>query len=320
MNTPYLLPRIHTRQLQAYVLISQYKSFTKAAEKLHLTQAGVSALIRELEKQIEFRLFERTTRSVVLTAEGQHFLPTAYRILEQLEINLREIMSQTALKRRTLRIAVTPAIASGVLPWVLSKHYAQYTDDVIEILDLPQNKILSCIEGGHADVGLGIFFTTASGINQIHLFSSSLLLLSPQRNLSNETELPLLPIELQQIPSTELIKLDINNPYQIWLDQHWPQANHTPAENVRLSNIESCIAMTEMGIGHFIAPDFVLPVCQRYKVDIRPINAPQAKVEFYAITRTGSEMSAVFYDFMHSFLHTAITKHIGTNHSVEFTK
>ena len=57
-----------SRQLRGFHLVAQHRSFSRAAEAMFITPSGLSVLIRELEHQLGFRLFDRTTRSVELTA------------------------------------------------------------------------------------------------------------------------------------------------------------------------------------------------------------------------------------------------------------
>jgi DNA-binding transcriptional LysR family regulator len=68
---------VDIRMLEAFVAVAEDGTFTRAAERLHLVQSSVSASVKSLERQLGFRLFDRGTRSVVLTAEGRSFLPYA---------------------------------------------------------------------------------------------------------------------------------------------------------------------------------------------------------------------------------------------------
>src|SRR6185295_4212702 len=72
-----------SRQLRAFLLVAQHRSFTRAAEALFITPSGLSVLIRELETQLGFRLFDRTTRHVELTSYGRELLLAARRNLER---------------------------------------------------------------------------------------------------------------------------------------------------------------------------------------------------------------------------------------------
>ena len=69
------------RQLKVFLGVAQAASFTKTAQRLHLSQAALSDNIRELETQLHFRLLDRTTRSVAQTEAGSMFLPTAAHIV-----------------------------------------------------------------------------------------------------------------------------------------------------------------------------------------------------------------------------------------------
>ena len=61
------------RQLKAFVLVAENKSFTKAAKRLYMTQPAISAQIKALEDRLEVQLMERNDKSVVLTEAGQLF-------------------------------------------------------------------------------------------------------------------------------------------------------------------------------------------------------------------------------------------------------
>lgn len=312
---------ISTRQLRAFLLVSQTGSFTKAAEQLHITQAGLSALVRELETQLGFRLFERTTRRVSTTAQGVLFLPVAQSIDQQLACAIYQITEQQQYTRRTLRVAASPIMVSGILPLVLKHHASRFPDDVIELLDVARQQVLPEVEKGHADMGMGLFLQQVSGVRFCRLFSTSLMLVSPvdgkpgaRRNRDSSGTMA---VELADVPVDALIRLPEDNPLQQWIDSRLLAANNAgaPVERARrLRNIESCIAMVEMGEGHFIAPDFVVPVCKRYSVTMRPIKSANTGVDFYAIQRAGSRLGEIAHDFALSIIDTLARSAIGVRH------
>ncbi|UWU73178.1 LysR family transcriptional regulator [Bradyrhizobium huanghuaihaiense] len=69
--------KVENAELEAFVVAAELLNFQRAAEKLHLTQPGLSRRIQKLEQTLGVELFSRTTRSVVLTGAGRHFLPMA---------------------------------------------------------------------------------------------------------------------------------------------------------------------------------------------------------------------------------------------------
>src|SRR4029453_615798 len=74
-----------SRQLRAFLLVAQHHNFSRAAEALFITPSGLSLLIRELEKQLGFRLFNRTTRPVELTSNEIKLVRVVGRNLDELE-------------------------------------------------------------------------------------------------------------------------------------------------------------------------------------------------------------------------------------------
>lgn len=307
---------VNTRQLRAFILVCEHGSFTKAAEHLHITQSGLSALVRELETQLGFRLFERTTRRVMPTEAGRCFHVVAREMVQNLEEGVRQIAGMMAGQRRHLRVAASPVMVTGILPDVLRHHLDFHPDDSIELLDVSRSAVLPEVEKGQADLGLGIFFRPLTGIRLHRLFSSSLVLVSPPAWVPPRGNR--VSVEPVAIEREALIRLPPDNPFQQWVDDRLVAGGLTAPDigrSMRLHNIESCIAMVEMGSGHFVAPDFVAPACRRYDVKLRPLRIEQPGVEFYAISRAGTELAAVACDFLESFLAFLKAKGIGEQHA-----
>lgn len=77
-----LMPALDIPTVQAFLLVAELQSFTRAAEALGTTQAAVSMKLQRLEAALERRLVERSPRAVRLTAEGVAFLPAARALIE----------------------------------------------------------------------------------------------------------------------------------------------------------------------------------------------------------------------------------------------
>ena len=105
-----------SRQLRAFHLVAEHQSFARDAERMFLTPSGLSVLIRELERQMGFRLFDRTTRQVALTAYGRDLLASTQPALKTLDRAMSRIEQASKGKTRTISVGTTPWIAANVLP------------------------------------------------------------------------------------------------------------------------------------------------------------------------------------------------------------
>ncbi|NJP39770.1 LysR family transcriptional regulator [Oscillospiraceae bacterium HV4-5-C5C] len=108
------------RLLRIFAAVCQAGSMTGASRRLHLSQPAVSSAIRELETSYDTRLFERVSRRLVLTANGQQLLEQIRPILAQLDE--LEQLAQGWSVRQQLRIGATLSIGSKLLPDLVSAY------------------------------------------------------------------------------------------------------------------------------------------------------------------------------------------------------
>src|SRR4051812_45659346 len=98
---------LDTRLLRAFVAVAEELNFTRAAERLVLAQQALSAQVRQLETRMGARLFERTTRRVRLTQEGELFLPHARAVLDALDAGVRGLDAARRVAGATLRVGLS---------------------------------------------------------------------------------------------------------------------------------------------------------------------------------------------------------------------
>jgi len=104
-----------SRQLRVFLLVAQHRSFTRAAELLFMTPSGLSVLVRELENQVGFRLFDRTTRFVEPRAQGTQLLPVVQQHVDQLDEAVARI-GRDAQEGRLRRNSCSCSYAFALVP------------------------------------------------------------------------------------------------------------------------------------------------------------------------------------------------------------
>ena len=99
------------RHLEHFVTVAEQQNFTRAAQRLHLVQSALSVSIRSLERELDARLFERTTREVKLTDAGRILLPEARRTLDAAASARAAVFGAHAGLRGTLRLGMMQVIS-----------------------------------------------------------------------------------------------------------------------------------------------------------------------------------------------------------------
>jgi len=119
---------VHTQttELLAVLALNETGSFTRAAQRLDLTASALSKAIDRLEKRLGARLFARTTRRVVATAEGERFVEHARRIVDDLAAAENDMRYGRNIAQGTLRITVGTAFGNQQLLPALPRFLALY--------------------------------------------------------------------------------------------------------------------------------------------------------------------------------------------------
>lgn len=277
------------RELRAFLYVATLRSFTRSAERLHITQAGLSAMIKALEAQAGSRLFDRTTRAVSLTEAGKTLLPVASRIVEEIDGIGTKLAEMSAEGRSTLRIGATPIIASKLLPLTSQQFERAHPGVHLRIFEAQRDAVQWMIQDGVIDVGLGVFVAPIAGVERRILQKFELLYVAAAAGARD------LPIGRRGTlswsaipPTTPLVGLRLDNPIQTLINGKLEQYGILPGVALSFNDIglETQIAMAASAMGAAIIPSFVLPAMKNYKVVALPLR-PRVDVEFYWMVRRG---------------------------------
>jgi DNA-binding transcriptional LysR family regulator len=272
------------RQLRAFLAVAQLGSFTRAAQQIHMTQAGLSLMLQDMETQVGSRLFHRTTRAVWLTEAGERMRPPVERALSEIEGATAAVARSTAEASRRLTVAATPLVSASIMPAVCRAFSKVEPSIDVVMKDADRSILQSMVEAGQVDVGLGILFKPTIGIQRKTLFEVPLVLVSPPG-----TALPSArrPLKWSALGARELIALPAGNPVQQFIDAKLALLGRADEERRTFGNLLTLIAMVEAGFGSAILPSFVRQACNRYAVEVRSLPDTGDHLSFYAITKSG---------------------------------
>ena len=157
------------RQLEALIAVAETHNFTRASEKLHMAQPIVSSLIRDLEAELGFRLFDRTTRRVELTEAAAEFLSDARRLTGDIQGAIRRARDVGARRRGHITVGAPPLLAAALLPQVINA-FAQSSPGVsVTLVDRSVSAIYDLLRAGEINLAVGTFRRNEDGIARIPL-------------------------------------------------------------------------------------------------------------------------------------------------------
>lgn len=295
-----------SRQLQAFSLVAQHRNFSRAAEALFITPSGLSILIRELESQLGFRLFDRTTRHVVLTSHGHELLPIAQRSLTELDGAVSRIGRSATKSSRTLSVGASPLIAANVLPQAIKEFRSHRPGLRIQLFDCEPASIIPMVESGKVDIGLRVLYKSIPGLRRTPLFRFCLMVV----RADNDPAFRRASTTWSALKGENLISLVSTNEIQQLINQHLAQAGIVVEQNGVLHYIDTLLAMVEAGEGSGIVPSWALAACRNRKVVMSRLINPVVNLDFYQISDRGKQLPPGTEDFT-SFLQSYIARWAG---------
>jgi LysR family carnitine catabolism transcriptional activator len=294
-----------SRQLRAFLLVAQHHSFTRAAESLFITPSGLSVLIRELETQLGFRLFDRTTRHVELTSYGRELLVATRRNLEELDAAMSRIGQTAKDAGQSLSVGAPALVSANVLPQAIKEFRTQCPTARIQLFDSDLTTLLQRVQAGKLDMALGTF-GNAPGVRRIPFFRFSLMLIGPDK----EPSILRASATWSTLNGKKLISLRAASPIQQLIDKYLAQADVVPKAVMVLNALDTQIAMVEAGEGIAVIPSFGLPACRNRKVVMIRLINPVVTLDFHQIRNRGRKLPPAAEEFT-SFLKSYIARWAG---------
>lgn len=144
------------KQLKVFVTVAQEKSFSRAGERIGLSQSAVSHSVKELENHTGVRLLDRTTREVVLTDAGQQLALRLERLLDELNSTLRDTGRMGQQLSGKVRVAASQTISAHLIPQCIAESHRRYPDIQFVLHDRPQQWVMESIRRGDVDFGIVI--------------------------------------------------------------------------------------------------------------------------------------------------------------------
>ena len=280
------------RQLEYFVAVAERLSFRAAADACFVTQPGLSAQLKDLERLLGVQLFERSQRTVLLTPAGETLLPLARGILTASGEFVDLARSLTRPLSGTLRLGVIPTVAPYLLPKTLPTLRRRYPQLQVRLHEDLTHRLLELLSHGRLDLLLVALEADLGNVSTLALATDPFVVAVPaQHRLAKRKRVTEADIAAEQV-----LLLDDGHCLR---DQALAVCHTSGASEIgdfRASSLNTLVQMVAGGLGITLLPRLSLEVeaPQLSQIVILPFRKPEPSRTIGLAWRTTSPRAHEF--------------------------
>ncbi|MFL6119785.1 LysR family transcriptional regulator [Actinophytocola sp.] len=240
------------RQLRYLVTIVEAGGFTRAAERVHVAQPGVSAQIRQLERELGQELLDRSGRSVRLTDAGAAVLPFARAALRAID-DLRDVADELAgLVRGRVRIGMVTSCGVPDMPLLLERFHRDHPGIDITLVEDNSHALVDKLRDGSLDLALiALTMKNPEGLELAVIADEPIVAaVAYGEPLSDREEVGLATLE-----EHTLISMPVGSGMRSVLDETCTAAGVRPRIGLEATNPQMLAQLASRGLGVAIVPE-----------------------------------------------------------------
>lgn len=294
---------INIKHLKAFSAVASELHFTRAAEKICLTQPALSSLIQQLEQDLGVSLITRHTRQVELTEAGQDFKLTAEKLLSDFEQAIYDVKTYKSMRRGRLSIAALPSVCNSLLPPVISAFSRHYPDIKLQIVDCLGQEIMEALNDKRVDFAIS-YTQSDKELEAIPLLKDALMVVCRREHrFASQTEVTWL-----QLANEQIIAMEKGTTIRTLID------SNALAKDIKLDIIleprmmPTALAYTEAGIGISILPSSGVSAAISANLVMLPLVSPKIERGIAILRRRDKAMSPaarMFQQYLQQWIATA---------------
>lgn len=246
---------VNLKLLATFLSVAQHLSFRKAAEELNRSLPAVSMQIKQLEAQLGLPLFQRTTRKVELTRDGEQLLVSARKALAELDAGLSQIQQAAGVQQGHLSIACVPTVASTRLPKILTAFAQRHPGITVHVRELANQDLLNAVRRREVDFAIGVTGEREREFDFAPIFNDEYYALLPRGHRHGSGG----SISLRRLARMPLLKLHGSTAFRDHIDSALAASGLVVETNYEFMQVTTLVAMAEAGLGVAVLPHVGIP-------------------------------------------------------------
>ncbi len=242
------------RHIRYFLAVAEQRSFTRAADALHVSQPTLSQQIRQLEETLGVQLFDRSGRTVQLTEFGEVYARHARAALHELDTGQRALHDVADLGSGSLRLAMMPTFAAYLSGSLIDAFHADYPNVALTIDAMPQERIEALLADDRLDAGFAFVPPRAPDIDALPLWDEPLALVTGRTHRLARRRRALTPAELSGEP---LVLLSRAFATRESIDRYFIEHGARPLIAIETNTISAVLELVRCGRLATVLPDAV---------------------------------------------------------------
>lgn len=277
------------RHLKYFAAVAEHGSFTKAAETLFTAQPSLSQQIKDLEAEVGVLLFDRTSKQIKLTDEGQAFLEHALNAIESSKLAAAAAQQVAHQKNNQIHIGFLNVAELKIMPLILEKLKKQIPNISIHIQSLTCLEQIHKLKKSELDISFTRYAVQHDDYENIQLMTEKIYLVASKKLHSSSHTVTRNYLSKQSIIMCEQSASPVfyENIHQILPLEHIP---HRQMHWV--TNVMQHINLINMGMGYSFAPEYLLKFLSD-DVQVIKTDFEIAPLHLYASFRKNSNHQAL---------------------------
>jgi DNA-binding transcriptional LysR family regulator len=244
--------------MQYAIQIAAERSFSRAAEKLHIAQPSLSQQLSKLEKELGVLLFKRSTNTVELTHAGTVFVNRARQIVDMAEQLRREMEDLAELRKGRVVVGSVPVTGAHLLPSVLPAFRAAYPDIEVVLIEETSKRLEELTISGNTDLCLLSLPINEPALAYFPVLEEEICLAVPPEHPLSSASAGKKTVPLKRLRNEPFILLKKGQGFRAIAHQLCAQAGFEPRIVFESGNIDTVQALVAAGMGISFVPHMVI--------------------------------------------------------------
>lgn len=263
--------KITLRQIEGFLAAAELLSFSRAADRIGMTQPAFSQMIGELEKGLELKLFDRSTRHVRMTLMAGQLRERLGRGMEEIQEACRDAHAIARLEQGQLSLAVLPSLAFGLVMKALKDFRAQYPNVIVRLHEHHNAQVIDEVRNYMAEFGICARAAVTDKLTFEQLFVDELVCVMPLgHRLEGEGDL-----HWAQLQGEAIILVSTPSMANALVRQALQEHAQIVTPENEVVNMVTALGMVRAGFGLTFLPLVALPELNTMDLTYRSLASPR---------------------------------------------